>query len=163
MRLFILFIAVILSGCSNLPQQIGKVNDAMNNLASYGSGNDYSSFDERNYNAISNADSTVSVRASRLGKPDTPLVRGLLEACNRGLDVSVILYVGGQRTASSVANSCVKVYVTDNPDLRSGPATILTDGIFVTVNGAWVASNDRNSRREYYLQQQQKLLSTRLQ
>ena len=163
MRVILVFVALLLSACSNLPQQIGQVNDAMNNMAERMQGDGTSMYEERNAAAVRNARDTVSVRTGRLGHPATPMVQQLRQACMRGLDVSVILHVSGQRSAASVAGTCVKVFITDHPDLRDSPPVILTDGIFVTVNGAWVASNDKQSRREYYSQQQIKQLAVRLQ
>lgn len=163
MRMILVCMAFLLSACSSLPQQIGAVNDAMNNMAGKMQANSASMYEERDAAAIRNARDTVSIRTGRLGQLGTPMVQELHRACFRGLDVSVILHVSGQRSAAAVAGTCVKVFVTDHPDLRNSTPVILTDGLFVTTNGAWVASNDRHSRREYYSQQQIKQLAVRLQ
>jgi hypothetical protein len=114
------------------------------------------------YNRSTDADHTLSIRTNVLDA-NAPLIRGITEACAKGVKVSVLLYVGGEHSAQAVAGTCAEVYVSDYPELRLPRLVMLADGILLSFNGELIAANNRNTQQEYMVQLQLKAHSQRIQ
>jgi hypothetical protein len=153
---FILLVCTLatffLSGCAVTPGQPLKTFDLEG----------YSVAQWRSYDQTKEADYTLDIRTNVLD-PKAPVIRGIKEACARGIQVSVLLYVGGRHTAPALAGTCAEIYISDYPDLQFGKIVMLLDGRMLILNGEFIAANSKHTQQEYIFQRHQKMVSRRIQ
>jgi len=158
MRIISLFVcsimAFLLTGCA-APSVPLKSQSTLPNLG-------YSQTALNSYNQAKQADYTLDIRTNKLD-PNAPVIQGIKEACSKGVQVSVLLYVGGRSTASALAGTCAMVYLTDHPDIQLSRIIMLLDGNFLVFNGSLVGIRNKTTQQEYLFQRQQKMLSQRIQ
>lgn len=119
--------------------------------------------DGRNaYTAAVGANYTLDIRTNVLNAP-APMIQGIKEACAKGVQVSVILYVGGRHSAGVLAGTCAEIYLSDYPALQYGDVALLLDGDYLVVNGRAIASRNQLSQEEYVFMRRQKGTSRRIQ
>jgi hypothetical protein len=119
--------------------------------------------DGRNaYTAAVGASYTLDIRTNVLNAR-APMIQGIKEACAKGVQVSVILYVGGRNSAAVLAGTCAEIYLSDYPELQYGDVALLLDGNYLVVNGRAIASRNQLSQDEYFFMLRQKLTSRRIQ
>lgn len=111
-----------------------------------------SSHDSSNAMWVRDAKATVSLRTPMFFA-QSEVARDLVRACKAGKWAEVIVYVGGAREVGALRGTCVKVYVSDNPDLSRGFDILLLDGDTVYTEGRMVAVVNRTSQQEYFYRQ----------
>jgi hypothetical protein len=144
-------LVAILTGCANFTETAGKVVRTAVSLnkptVSY--------YDSENAGWVRDAKATASLRTPRFFA-NTDVAKALLASCNQGRWAEVIVYAGGAAETNALRGSCVRVYVSDHPDLARGFDTLLLDGDTVVVEGNMVAVVNAKSRQEYLYRQQVK-------
>lgn len=146
--LTVIFAALILSGCANFAdnaKQTAQFMVALNQPR-------VSDYDSSNASWVRDARATASLRTPRFFA-DTQVARELKAACQQGKMVEVLVYAGGAAETRALAGTCVRVFVSDNPNLARGFDTLLLDGDTVVIEGRMVAVVDKNSRQEYFYRQ----------
>jgi hypothetical protein len=143
---------LLLSGCAVSPAKPLKVLDL--------EGYPISAW--HSYDQTKEADYTLDIRTNVLD-PKAPVIRGIKEACARGIRVSVLLYVGGRHSAPALAGTCAEIYLSDYPELQFSQIVMLLDGRILILNGNLYAANSRESQKEYIFQRHQKMVSHRIQ
>lgn len=144
---------LLLSGCvatTTGPLQIAPPRDGYSQLA------------WNTYNRTTDADHTLGIRVNVLD-PKAPLMRGIREACDKGVKVSILLYVAGRHSADAAADTCAEVYVSDHPELQRSTVVMLSDGILLAWNGSLVGANSRATEQEFHFQRNEKAMSQRIQ
>jgi hypothetical protein len=151
----ILFVSTLLlnlfvSGCAPLKPLVMRPS------------NGYSQAQWNSYDQALAADYTLDIRTHVLD-PKAPLIEGIQKACLKGVQVNVLLYVGGRHTASALAGTCAAVYISDYPDLQYAKIVMLLDGNFLVVNGMLRAIRTKDTQQEYFFQRQERMISQRVQ
>lgn len=152
--LMVIFAAVTLSGCANFANnatQTAQFLVALNQPR-------VSDYDSSNASWVHDARATVSLRTPRFFAA-TQVARELKLACQQGKLAEVLVYAGGAAETRALAGTCVRVFVSDNPDLSRGFDTLLLDGDTVVVEGRMVAVVNQASRQEYFYRQNVKRFS----
>jgi hypothetical protein len=146
--LMLVIAAVYLSGCANFSENarqtvqfVAKLNQPR-----------VSTYDGENAGWVHDAKASVSLRTPRFFA-NTQVARELAAACQTGKRAEVLVYVGGAADVRALESTCVRVYVSDNPDLARGFDTLLLDGDTVVVEGRMTAVANNNSRQEYFYRQ----------
>lgn len=67
--------------------------------------------------------------------PQGQLVAALGHACARGMQVEVIAPVGQRAAAQQIASPCIHVWLTNHPEVRRLPDTLLLDGHMLVIEG----------------------------
>jgi hypothetical protein len=140
--------ALTLGGCANFEanaKQTARFLVALNQPQ-------VSSYDSTNAQWVRDARATVSLRTPRFFA-GTLVARELALACQQGKLAEVLVYAGGAAETQALAGTCVRVFVSDNPDLARGFDTLLLDGDTVVIEGRMVAVVNQDSRQEYFYRQ----------
>lgn len=140
--------AGLLTGCANFADNATKTAQflvALNEPR-------VSNYDSSNAQWVHDAQATVSLRTPRFFA-DTQVARELMSACQKGKLAEVLVYAGGAAETRALAGTCVRVFVSDNPDLARGFDTLLLDGDTVVIEGRMVAVVNQSSRQEYVYRQ----------
>lgn len=143
-----IFAAATLSGCANFAdnaKQTAQFLVALNQPQ-------VSGYDSTHARWVRDAQATVSLRTPRFFA-DTQVARELMAACQQGKLAEVLVYAGGAAETRALAGTCVRVFVSDNPDLARGFDTLLLDGDTVVIEGRMVAVVNQDSRQEYFYRQ----------
>lgn len=146
-------LAALLSGCAAPQPGAPRVNPPSDG---------YSQLAWNTYNRTTDADHTLGIRTNVLDA-GSPLLRGIREACAKGVKVSILLYVTGRHTASAAADTCAEVYISDHPELQRSIVIMISDGILLAWNGSLVGANSRATEKEFYFQRHEKAMSQRIQ
>lgn len=114
------------------------------------------------YNFAVQANFTLEVRVREL-RETSLLTQAIREVCARGVQVSVVLYVGGQHTAGVLADTCAEIYLSNFRELDQGDVGMLLDRDYLVVNGRPVAARNNVSREEFDFMRHQRRISLRIQ
>lgn len=145
-------VALILTGCAPLPP---------GSKPFYGP-RDFLADGLEAERAATSANYTLDIRTNEL-HAEAPMIRGIRTACARGVQVNVVLYVGGRNSAPVLAGTCAQIFVSDYPELQYGAVGVLVDGNVLMVNGRLVAVRNNVSQAEYAFMHRQKRVSMRVQ
>lgn len=140
--------AALFTGCANFgdnAKQTAQFLVALNQPR-------VSDYDSSNASWVHDARATASLRTPRFFA-NTQVARELMAACQQGKMAEVLVYAGGAAETRALAGTCVRVFVSDNPDLSRGFDTLLLDGDTVVIEGRMVAVVNQNSRQEYFYRQ----------
>lgn len=139
-KLFLILATLWLTACSNIPVQ--KI------LAG-----DFEAPDDTNMATwVVNAKYSVQLRLARLDQhPRT--VAALKARCSQAVMSNVIVPLTQASLAQTFRGSCVRVFLSDNPDMTTSSTAALVDMDTLVVDGHLFAVGGPKVRHEYEIQQ----------
>jgi hypothetical protein len=114
------------------------------------------------YNFAVMANHSLEVRVREL-RETALLTQAIREACDKGVRVSVLLYIGGRNTAPVLANTCAEIYLSRYRELDQGDVGLLLDREFLVVNGRPIAARNSLAMEELEFMRHQRRTSDRIQ
>lgn len=135
------FTLAFLGGCSSAPS------------ANQGTAR---SLDSRYAIWIDGAKGTVWARLQSF-EPNSLMVASLLRACQSGKDVEVLVWAGAAQAVSSFKGSCLRIWITNHPDVARLPDTLLVDSDTLVIYGNLENFQGAGARNEYFAQANVKL------
>jgi hypothetical protein len=139
-RAFILFAASLcLTACGSL---------AMSSVSAQPEERDY---DSRYSIWVKGAKGTVWARL-RTFSPDSVLVQSLEAKCRSGVPVEVLVWAGAEASVATMKGSCLRIWLTNHPDVARLPDTLLVDADTLVVYGNLEDFQGPRARNEYRMQ-----------
>lgn len=141
--IFLLLCTSILTACTGIP--IATIQSVLNTPY-------VAADDNLTANWVLYSKSSFQLRLAHLDEyPRTE--QTLAQACQRGIFTELIIPLNQLRAAMPLRNSCVRVWVSDYPDMARSATVALMDQDTLIMDGHYVAVGDQRMRKEYGIQQ----------
>jgi hypothetical protein len=140
---FLLLCTSVLTACTGLP--LADIQSVLNTPY-------VAADDNLTANWVLYSKSSFQLRLARLDEyPRTE--QTLAQACQRGIFTELIIPLNQLRAAMPLRNSCVRIWVTGNPDMARSATVALMDQDTLIADGHYIAVGDQRMRKEYGIQQ----------
>lgn len=129
-------VTALLTGCAAIPWHSSELERP---------------FDKLEVGWVDRAQGSVWLRTG-LYNPRSPLAAALQRACAAGKSVEILAWEGYASTLEGLKGSCIRVYVTNHPQVSKYPDTLLIDSDQLVIYGALSDFQGARARGEYEAQ-----------